>query len=191
MLEPFMENGFATVEAGTWLVSRGQPAAVSGTVFPEGLRGFFAPDRRELSVLKTEGAAHLADAIRPFLTHLTSVGSLTVVSAKLLVAPSAARSGSKLLRVIPMSFRDAIPVTHIKSDWALMATKSRLKRITLQADEVLCVKREAVVAWTGPDPVGVAGRIRLRDLVIPKRRVPLSLDFYGPQVVWVEGINGL
>lgn len=191
MDEPLIEHGFATLAAGTWLIGRGQPAAVCGAWTLTGIRGLFAPDRRDLSVLTTEQTAHLADAARPFLTHLTSVGNLTVVSAKLLTAPLAARSGSRFLRVIPMSLREAFPVTHLVSDWAVMATKSRIKRITLQEGEVLCVKREAVVAWNGKDPVGVAGRIRLRDLVIPKRKPSLSLDFYGPQVIWVEGINGI
>lgn len=191
MQEPLIENGFATVSAGTWLVGQGQPVAVCGTVSLEGIKGLFAPDRRVLTTLKNSAEAHLSDAARPFLTHLTSVGSLTVVSAKLLVAPLAARAGAKLLRVIPMSFRDAFPVTHLKSDWGIMATKSRVKRLVLQENEVVCVKREAVVAWAGTDPVGVAGRIKLRDLLIPKRQVSLSLDFYGPQVIWVEGINGL
>lgn len=191
MREPLIEHGFASVESGTWLVGRGQPAAAFGTVMLEGIRGLFAPDRRSLAVLRNQAPAHLADAERPFLTHLTSVGSLTVVSAKLLVAPLEARSASKLLRVIPMSLREAFPVTQLKSDWGIMATKSRVKRVSLQENEILCVKREAAVAWTGKDPVGVAGRIRLRDLLIPKRQVSLSLDFYGPQVVWVEGVNGL
>lgn len=191
MDEPLIEHGFATLAAGTWLIGRGQPAAVCGAWTLTGIRGLFAPDRRDLSVLTTEQTAHLADAARPFLTHLTSVGNLTVVSAKLLTAPLAARSGSKFLRVIPMSLREAFPVTHLVSDWVVMATKSRIRRITLQEGEILCVKREAVVAWNGKDPVGVAGRIRLRDLVIPKRKPSLSLDFYGPQVVWVEGINGI
>lgn len=191
MQEPLIENGFATVSAGTWLIGQGQPAAACGAVFLDGIKGFLAPDRRVLSILKNQAAAYLADATRPFLTHLTSVGSLTVVSSKLLVAPFAARGGSKLLRVIPMSFRDAFPVTHLKSDWGVMATKSRVKRIVLEENDIVCVKREAVVAWTGKDPVGVAGRIKLRDLLIPKRQVSLLLDFYGPQVIWVEGINGL
>lgn len=191
MQEPLIENGFATVSAGTWLIGQGQPAAARETVFLKGLKGLLAPDRRLLSILETSTEAYLADAARPFLTHLTSVGSLTVVSSKLLVAPFAARAGAKLLRVIPMSFRDAFPVTQLKSDWGVMATKSRVKRIVLEENEIVCVKREAVVAWTGKDPVGVAGRIKLRDLLIPKRQVSLSLDFYGPQVIWVEGINGL
>lgn len=189
MQEPLIENGFARVAAGTWLVGRGQPAAAYGSVSLEGIKGLFAPDRRTLSILKNAAEAHLADATHPFLTHLTSVGSLTVVSDKLLVAPYAAREGASLLRVIPMSFRDAFPVTHLNAEWGVMATRSRVKRLVLQEGDVVCVKREAVVAWTGKNPVGVAGRIRLRDLLIPKRQVSLSLDFYGPQVIWVEGAN--
>jgi hypothetical protein len=71
------------------------------------------------------------------------------------------------------------------------ATKSRLRRIVLKEGEVLCARRESAVAWTGRDPVGVAGRVRLRDLLMPKRKVSLALDFYGPQIVWVEGSDGV
>lgn len=191
MNEPKIENGFAVVEAGSWLIGRGQPAATLGKFSIDLLKGFIVPDRRELFVLKNEGEAYLSLNDRPFLTHLTSIESLSVVSSKILAAPLEARKEAKLLKIIPLSFRDAMPVTRFVIGWAVTATKSRLKRIVLKEGDVLCVKREAAVAWTGKDPVGVAGRVRLRDLLIPKRNTSLSLDFYGPQVVWVEGSNGV
>lgn len=191
MNEPRIENGFAVTEAGSWLVGRGQPAAALGKFSVAGLKGFIVPDRRELAVLENEVEAYLSSASRPFLTHLTSVGQLSVVSSKILLAPLKARSEAKLLRVIPMSFRESFPVTRFKSDWVVTASVSRVKRIVLEEGEVLCVKRGAAVAWTGKDPVGVAGRVKLRDILIPKRKVSLALDFYGPQVVWTEGSDGV
>lgn len=191
MNEPLIENGFATVSAGSWLISRGQPAAVHGKFSIDGLRGFIVPDRRELALLKSEADAHLSCSARPFLSHLVSTDALSVVSSKLLVAPSSARKEGYLYKVIPLSFRDAIAVTRFSPSWIVTATTSRLKRIVLEENEVLCVKREAAVAWTGKDPTGVAGRVRLRDVIIPKKNLSLALDFYGPQVVWVEGSYGI
>ena len=191
MNEPKIENGFAAVEAGSWLVGRGQPAAALGKFSVSSLKGFIVPDRRGLFVMQNEGEAHLSSTGAPFLAHLASVETLSVVSAKVLVAPFEARKGAKLLKIIPLSFRDAMAVTRFATGWAVTATKSRIKRIVLKEGEVLCVKREAAVAWTGKDPVGVAGRVKLRDLFIPKRKTSLSLDFYGPQVVWVEGSDGI
>jgi hypothetical protein len=191
MNEPKIENGFAVVEAGSWLIGQGQPAATLGKFLVNSLKGFIVPDRRKLFVLKSEGESYLSSSDRPFLTHLTSVESLSVVSSKILAAPFEARKEAKLLKIIPFSLRDAMPVTRFAIGWVVTATKSRLKRIALKEGDVLCVKREAAVAWTGKDPVGVAGRVKLRDLFIPKRKTSLSLDFYGPQIVWVEGSNGV
>ena len=191
MNEPIIENGFAVVEAGSWLVGRGQPSAVLGKFTLNSLKGFIVPDRRELAVLNNESEAYLSSIERPFITHLPSVEKLSVISSKILVVPLAARNDAKLLKLIPLSLRDAIALTRLAVGWVVVATKSRLKRIVLKEGEVLCVKREAAVAWTGKDPVGVAGRIKLRDLFIPKRKASLQLDFYGPQVVWVEGSNGV
>lgn len=189
MNEPLIESGFAVTRAGVWLTGRGQPAAVRGRHSVEGLKGFIVPDRRHLAVLRNESEAYLSSADRPFLSHIVSTGSLAVVSSKILLAPFKAREGARLLRVIPLSFRESFPVTRFKSDWVVAATASRVKRIVLEDGEVLCAKRESVVAWTGNDPVGVAGRVKLRDIFLPKRKVSLSLDFYGPQVVWMEGSN--
>ena len=191
MNEPLIENGFAVTGKGTWLIGQGQPAAAAGKFSVKGLKGFVVPDRKYLSVLENEGEAYLSSSARPFLTHITSVEALSAVSSKVLIAPLEARRAANLLRVIPMSFRDAFPVTRFGIGWVVMATKSRVKRIVLEEGQVLCVKRGSAVAWTGKDPVGVAGRVKLRDILIPKRKVSLSLDFYGPQVVWVEGSDGV
>lgn len=191
MNEPLIENGFASLKAGSWLIRRGQPAVACGKFSITGIKGFFAPDRHYLCVLQSEQMTHLACSKQPFLTHLVSVGALSVLSEKLLVAPLAARTGAKLFRVIPFSGRKAFPVTRIDAEWAIIATASRLKRIVIAENEIVCVKRDAAVAWTGKDPTSVAGRIRMRDLLIPKQNVALSLNFYGPQIIWVEGTDGL
>lgn len=191
MNEPLIEHGFAKIAAGTWLVGRGQPTVACGPFSMKGIKGFLAPDRHALAVLDVTQTAYLSDAQRPFLTHLVSVGSLTVVSDKVLVAPLVARQSAKLYRIIPLSCRNAFAITRFASDWAVVATRSRVRRIVLEEGDVVCVKREAIVAWTGKDPTGVSGRVRLRDLFIPKKNTSLALDFYGPQVIWVEGSNGI
>lgn len=192
MDEPLIENGFATVGAGSWLVGQGQPAAVREKFAIKGLKGFIVPDRRTLSVLENEGEASLAFSTRPFLTHLVSTDSLTIVSSKILVAPFSARRGAKLVRPIPLSLRQSFAATCFGiGGWVVAATSSRLKRHVLKEGEVLCVRCESAVAWTGRNPIGVAGRIKLRDLFIPKRKPSLALDFYGPQIVWTEGSNGI
>lgn len=186
---PLIENGFATVGEGSWLVGRGQPAVALGTCAIGGVKGFLAPDRRVLHTVRTERKLWLSSAMRPFLTHLTCVDRLKAVSAKILVAPAAAREKGRLVRVIPMSFRRAVAVTELKSDWAVMATRSRVTRIALDAGETAQVRAEAVVGWTGKDPTGFCRRLRLRDLILPRcaGSVALALTFYGPQVVWAEG----
>ena len=51
---PLIENGFATVGEGSWLVGRGQPAVALGTCAIGGVKGFLAPDRRVLHTVRTE-----------------------------------------------------------------------------------------------------------------------------------------
>lgn len=192
MNEPLIDNGFASVGAGSWLIGQGQPAAVRDKFSIIGLKGFIVPDRRALAVMNNDGEASLAFSARPFLTHLVSTDSLKVVSSKILVAPLAARKEAKLVRPIPLSLRLSFAVTYFApGGWVVAATSSRLKRHVLKENEVLCVKCESVVAWTGNNPTAVAGRVRLRDLFIPKCKPVLSLDFYGPQIVWTEGSNGI
>ncbi len=189
---PLIENGFATVGAGTWLVCRGQPAAAAGALSIRGLKGFVVPDRRLLQVLRTDKKMWLSVATRPFLLHVTCTERLTTVTSKLLVAPSDARANGHVLRPIPMSFRSSFPVTELTSDWAVMATRSRVTRIVLEENETVSVRAESVVAWTGKRPTGFCPRVRMRDLFFPKRsQAMVMLNFYGPQVVWVEGCNEL
>lgn len=191
---PHIENGFASVTGGSWLMRRGQPAAAFGAVQVRGLKGFIVPDRMKVQVVEAQGAVHAAVATQPFLTQVSVVGeqSLSVVSEKLLVAPSEARVAGRLVRVIPMSFRQAIVVTQLGSEWAVLATRSRVKRLVLEEGEVVTVRSEAVVAWTGKDPTGFVPKLRLRDVFLPVRRpVAMSLHFYGPQVVWTEGCDAV
>ncbi len=189
---PHIENGFATVGAGTWLVRRGQPAVSYSPLSVRGLKGFIVPDRRMVQEVRTEKTMWLGLAGQPFLTYLTCTDKMTVVSSKLLVTPFAARQGARMHRVIPMSFRHAFPTTRIGSDWVVMATRSRVMRIALAEDEVVSVRLESAVAWTGKDPTGFCPKLRMRNLLFPNRgQVALSLNFYGPQVIWVEGCNEL
>ncbi len=145
-----------------------------------------------LQIAETTGTLHAASAARPFLTQVTVTDGLKVVSAKLLLAPRDARCGGRLVRVIPMSFRNAFPVTELASGWAVLSTRARVKRLVVAEGEVATVRAEAAVAWTGKDPTGFCPRLRLRDILIPSRsRASLALNFYGPQVVWVEGCDEL
>ncbi len=189
---PHIENGFATVGAGTWLVRRGQPAVSQGPLAVRGLKGVIVPDRRMVQEVRTEKTMWLGLAGQPFLTYLTCTDQLTVVSSKLLVTPFAARKGARMHRVIPMSFRHAFPTTQIGSDWVVMATRSRLTRIVLAEDDVMTVRLESAVAWTGKAPTGFCPKLLMRNLFFPARaQALLSLNFYGPQVIWVEGCNEL
>lgn len=191
MSEATIENGFAQVADGVWLMSRGQPAAFRGTSSESRLRGWIVPDRAAL-VLRTVasgGSAHCADGGRPFLTRLDAPAEavLSVVSAKILLAPAAARTCGRLVRVIPMSFRGAVCTTEFASGWVVAATRSRTTRIALAEGETLSVRPAALVAWTGRPPTGSVPRIRLRDIFLPCAPRSLLLNFYGPSVVWIEG----
>lgn len=187
--QPHIENGFASVTGGSWLVRRGQPAACN-SISLRGLKGFVVPDRFLLQVVEAKGAVHAASSERPFLTQVSVTDQLKVVTAKVLLAPLEARSGGQLLRVIPLSFRHAFPVTKFSKDWVVLATRSRVRRFVVEEDEILTVRSDAAVAWTGKDPTGFCPKLRMRDLIFPVRhRVQLALNFYGPQIVWVEGCN--
>ncbi len=189
--EPQIENGFATVGKGEWLVRRGQPTASQGFVRIRGLKGFLAPDRRYLQLAESEGTLYASSAVRPFLTHLAVTDQMTLVSAKILIAPAVARKHSNLLRVIPMSFRNAFAVTQLAAGtWTVFATRSRVKRLVLGEGDVATVSLESAVAWTGQNPTGFCPKLRLRDILLPARRnASLALTFYGPQIVWMEGCD--
>ncbi len=184
-----IENGFATVGEGSWLMRCGQPAACS-SVSMRGLKGFIVPDRRMLQVVDSKGDLHASSAKQPFLTQVAVADELKVVSSKLLIAPNASRTGGKLIRIIPMSFRKAFPATVLSSGWAVFATRSRVKRLVVEENETVTVRAEAAVAWTGKEPTGYCPKLRMRDIFFPAwNRAQLSLNFYGPQVVWVEGCD--
>lgn len=191
--EATIEGGFAHVQAGMWLMGQSQPVAYRGRVIERRMKGWIVPDRARLQCIEVEGSAACSDAARPFLTRLDCAESLHVGSERLLVAPVAARTGSYLLRVVPMSFKHAMAVTEFKNPgWAVVATASRVNRFVLKEGEVLSVRLSAVVAWTTKRPTGHCPKLTMRDVLIPKRQSKaLWLNFYGPGVVWAEGAHGL
>ena len=162
MSEAQVEGGFARVGEGRWLFGKGQPVA------------------------EQDGFSYCSSATRPFLTRLDLGERVTVVNDKLLVAPLAAKKKRRLIRIVPFSFKNAIPVSEMEIGWALMATASRVKKLVVEDGGTLTVRPDAVVAWTGKRPTGFCPRLRLRDLFIP-RRARLMLHFHGPAIVWIEG----
>ncbi len=209
-----LSSGFAVVGPGAWLFGAAQPAAVRGTLRVRGLKGFVCPDRGalsrgELSAEKShaesaenaefkshaesaegteqDARAWCAASACPFLTRIDCGVPVTAVSDKVLVAPAAARSGARLLRVVPMSFARSIRTTEFSSEWVVMATRSRTARVALADGESLGVRPEAAVAWTGPRPSGFCPRLRLLDVLLPRGPRDLLLHFHGPAIVWIEG----
>ena len=148
-------------------------------------------------------AAWCSAANRPFLTRIDCGVPVSAVSDKVLVAPAAARSGARLVRVVPMSFARSIRVTEFAppsdlppdgsseprtdSSWVVMATRSRTTRVALADGESLGVRPEAAVAWTGARPSGFCPRMRLLDVFLPRGPRDLLLHFHGPSIVWFEG----
>ncbi len=183
-------GGFAEVDAGTWLVGRGQPAAFLGDAVRRPRKGLFVRDRSWLDIVATSGHAWFADAMRPFLTHIPCAASVRAVSGKMLVAPEAARTGAELVKVVPMSSRGAIGVTVLEREWVVMATSSRTTRISVEEGETLSVRPEAVVAWTGNRPTGYVRRLGVMDVILPRAPRELMLHFHGPCIVWAEGASG-
>ena len=129
-------------------------------------------------------------AAKPFLTPITIPldERVSVVTEKLLVAPKAAVKKRRMQRVIPFSFRAALRVTEVTAPWAIAASASRVERLTLAEGEVATIAVGAVVAWSGKPPTGFLPRIRLRDLFLPRVKPQLYLNFYGPAVIWHEGL---
>jgi len=188
-VEALIENGCAKVAAGTWLVGRAQPVACAGTVSVMGLCGFIVPDRAAVRKTVTVGDAWCAAQDRPFLTRLDALPdvSLMLVSAKLLVAPFEARTGARSVKLVPMSFRRATPVTEFRGGWAVAATRSRVTRVTLEKEDALTVRPEALVAWVGRDPTGFCPKLGLLDILLPRGPKNLAYSFQGPCTVWFEG----
>jgi hypothetical protein len=191
--EASIENGFAHVTDGKWLMGASQPAAYRGRMRTRALRGFVVPDRGHLCAVELSGTASCSDAARPFLSRIDCAETLSVVSKRILVAPESSRTASRLVRVVPMSFRYALAVTDFKNPgWALAATASRVNRFVLGEDDVLSVRLESVVAWTTKNPTGHCPKLTMRDILVPRRRTKaLWLNFYGPGVVWAEGAHGI
>ncbi len=190
MNEATIENGFAKVEKGSWLVGAAQPTAVLGNCVTRSLKGWLVPDRSCLHIIEIEGTACCSNAQKPFLTQIPCAAPVTTVSAKVLVAPVSARKNGRVMRVIPFSFRNAICVTEWDSEWIVMATQSRTTRISLGDGELLTVHIESAVAWTTKPPTGFCPRIGVMDIILPRRRDRnMMLHFYGPGIVWMEGSN--
>lgn len=205
-----IENGFAEVGAGSWLASRSQPAAFFGEATRLRRGGWRVADRPVLDLVETSGNAKFADATRPFLTHIPCAAPITAVSAKVLLAPAAARTGAELVKPIPMSIRSAMCVTRFgqpedgggpktgesapaaqpSNAFVIMATASRTARFAVADGETLSVRPEAVVAWTGNRPTGFVRRLGVLDILLPRGPRSLVLHFHGPCIVWLEGANG-
>ena len=189
MNEPLIENGMAKIAAGTWLTGNDQPAAFRGSATVSGLRGFIVPDRAAVRKTVTTADAWCGSAERPFLSHLAALPdeALNVVSRKLLVAPFESRVKGLSLKLVPMSFARALPVTQLQKGWALLATKSRVTRLSLEDGETLTVRPEALVAWIGQKPTGFCPKLRLLDILLPRGPRNLAYSFHGPATVWFEG----
>ena len=184
-----IEGGFAEVGAGAWLMGRGQPAAFFGSAVRRRRKGFFLRDRSALDLVETTGAAKCADARRPFLTHIPCAAPISAASAKVLVAPAAARTGAEVVKMIPMSLKGSLYVTVFGEEWVVLATASRTARLQVADGDTLSVRPESVVAWTGNRPTGFCPKLGLWDILLPRGPKNLLLHFHGPSVVWVEGAN--
>ena len=180
-------NGFVEIDAGSWLVGHGQPAAFFGKSVRSRRKGFFVSDRGNLDLVETTGGSRCADRTRPFLTHIPCAAPISAVSSKVLVAPAKARTGSQNVKLIPMSLSSSLGITEFGSEWVVMATRGRTVRIQVAEGETLSVRPEAVVAWSGAKPTGFCPKLGLLDMILPRRPQDLLLTFYGPAIVWVEG----
>ena len=191
--EATIESGFAHVSDGTWLVGASQPVAYCGTLRDRRMAGWIVPDRTRLRNVELSGTASCSDAKRPFLSRIDCADALFVVSDRILVAPASSRTGSQLVRVVPMSFKYALAVTEFKNPgWVVTATASRVNRFVLAEDEILTVRLESAVAWTTRNPTGHCPKLTMRDVLVPRRRAKsLWLNFYGSGVVWAEGSHGI
>ena len=187
--EAEIAGGCARVPGGEWLMAVNQPAASLGEVRLSALRGLFVPDRGAVRAAVSAGDAWCADAGRPFLTRLDAPPdeALGLVSSKLLVAPRGARLSARAVKLVPLSFRRAVPVTEFRGGWAVAATRSRVTRVSVADGGTLSVRPEALVAWIGRDPTGFCRRLGVMDLLLPRGPRDLVFSFHGPAVVWFEG----
>ena len=184
-----IEGGFAEVEAGSWLMSHGQPAAYFGKTVRRRRKGWRVCDRARLDLIETTGVSKCADSSRPFLTHIPCVAPVSAVSDKVLVAPAAARKDACFVKAVPLSMRNSLCVTEFVEEWVVMATAGRTARVALVEEETLSARPEAVVAWTGKRPTGFCPRLSIWDVLLPRGPRELLFTFYGPGIVWIEGSN--
>lgn len=189
MREVTIENGFALVGAGGWLMGRSQPAAYAPPLRRLRRGGWMVRDRSRLSHVDVSGHAYCGESTRPFLTHIPCAAQISAVSSKVLVAPAEARTGDFSLKLVPMSAMATICVTEFSREWVVMATAGRVKRVALEDGQTLTVRPEAAVAWTGNRPTGFCPRLGLFDLILPRGPKNLLLDFHGPSIVWFEGVR--
>lgn len=200
-----IENGFAEVGSGLWLMGRSQPAAFFGKAVRRRRRGWCVRDRSRIDLVETTGAAKCADSLRPFLTHIPCAAPIFAVSDKVLVAPAAAWAGAHAVKSVPMSLKSSLCATEFRQPeeisgagdaqpqsqaWVVMATAGRTARIPLEGDETLSARPESVVAWTGNRPTGFCPKLGILDILLPRGPKDLFLTFYGPSIVWVEGAFG-
>ena len=191
-------NGFAEVGAGRWLMGRGQPAAFFGRAVRLRRKGWCVRDRSRLDLVETTASAKCADSMRPFLTHIPCAAPISAVSSKVLVAPESARKDAQTVKAVPLSARSALCATIFDqpegdggaSAWVVMATAGRTARVQLSDGDTLSVRPEAVVAWTGKRPTGFCPKLSIWDILLPRGPRDLLFTFYGPGVVWVEGVGG-
>lgn len=202
-----IENGFAGIGAGRWLLASTQPVAYSGEVRRVRRKGWFVRDRGFLSLVElsssvrkpTKGAsageapkdgavwAKCSCAGRPFLTHIPCAAELFAVSEKVLLAPAESWKAALTVKPVPVSARFSFCTTQFSSEWVVLATRSRTIRLALAEGETVSVRPEAVAAWTTKMPTGFCPRLSLWDLLLPRGPAQMALTFYGPGVVWIEG----
>ncbi len=182
-----IENGFAEVGPGAWLMGRAQPAAGFGEPVRRRRKGWRVPDRGFLDLVETAGPSGCADAAKPFLTHIPCAAPISAVSAKVLVAPAQSRTGAGFVRAVPLSSRGGFTVTEFGSGWVVLATRSRVRRFNVEDGATLSVRPESVVAWTGKRPTGFCPKLGIMDLILPRGPKNLLFHFHGPATVWAEG----
>ena len=212
-----IENGFAEVGSGAWLMGRAQPAAFFGSALRRRRKGWVVRDRGSLDLVETTAKAKCADALRPFLTHIPCAEPIFAVSEKILVAPVSASKDAQTIRLIPMSMKSSLCVTEFglseeedsaklpgrgapnfqgaerqtskppRSSWVVMATASRTARVQVADGETFSVRPEAAVAWTTRQPTGFCPKLSIWDVLLPRGPRNLLLTFYGPGLVWIEG----
>ena len=188
-MEALIENGFAKVAAGDWLMGQAQPVACEGRPSIGGMKGFFVPDRGFVRAVTLDAEAYCASADAPFLTRLDALPDkpLKLASAKLLVAPRAARTGARSVRLVPMSLSRSLVVTEFLKGWVVAATRGRVTRVALEGGATLTVRPEAVVGWIGSDPSGFCPKLSVLDMILPRPPKNLAFSFHGPVTVWFEG----